>query len=286
LGQPLAPDLDTMTPEQIVHTMSFREQGYTSDKMPQYRDHTEAGQDGGEATSTEASNLSQEQSPDKLLTFNSCTLPQPNMEMFWENKHFADCKIVCEGGEEVLTHRLVLAAHNEHFYQLLSSTSSVDQDMEVILMPDHSREDVDNMVKQLYNFKVKNSAFLSDENLHEYRITDSITNADIKKNSGLNTFSNKSSKFTTSLFNTSMSSSECLLESNENPSHASSEGSDISGVTKLYDKRELLESLISKSGSELSPLYSCQVPGCLFSVRKSLLCIKGHILAEHWSTLS
>ena len=97
MGQPLAPDLDTMTPEQIVHTMSFREQGYTSDKMPQYRDHMEAGQDGGEATSTEASNLSQEQSPDKLLTFNSCTLPQPNMEMFWENKHFADCKIVCEG---------------------------------------------------------------------------------------------------------------------------------------------------------------------------------------------
>ena len=186
----------------------------------------------------------------------------------------------------MLTHRLVLAAHNEHFYQLLSSTSSVDQDMEVILMPDHSWEDVDNMVKQLYNFKVKNSAFLSDENLHEYRITDSITNADIKKNSGLNTFSNNSSKFTASLFNTSMSSSECLLESNENPSHASSEGSDISGVTKLYDKRELLESLISKSGSELSPLYSCQVPGCLFSVRKSLLCIKGHILAEHWSTLS
>ena len=96
-GHPLAPNLDTMTPEQFVHTMSFREQGYTSDKMPQYRDHTEASQDGGEAASTEASSLSPEQSHDKLLTFNSCTLPQPNMEMFWENKHFADCKIVCEG---------------------------------------------------------------------------------------------------------------------------------------------------------------------------------------------
>ena len=97
MGHPLAPNLDTMTPEQFVHTMSFREQGYTSDKMPQYRDHTEASQDGGEAASTEASNLSPEQSYDKLLTFNSCTLSQPNMEMFWENKHFADCKIVCEG---------------------------------------------------------------------------------------------------------------------------------------------------------------------------------------------
>ena len=187
----------------------------------------------------------------------------------------------------MLTHRLVLAAHNEYFYQLLTSTSSVDQDMEVILMPDHSREDVVNMVKQLYNFKVKNSAFLSDENLHEYRITDSITSADMKKNSGVNIFSKNSSKFTSSLSNTSMSSSEGLLESNENPCHASSEGSDrISGVTKLSDKRELLDSLISKSGGELSPLYSCQVPGCLFSVRKSLLCIKGHILAEHWSILS
>ena len=185
-----------------------------------------------------------------------------------------------------MTHRLVLAAHNEFFYQLLTSTSSVDQNMEVILMPDHSRDDVVNMVKQLYNFKVKNSAFLSDENLHEYRITDSITSADMKKNSGVNTFSKISSKFASSRSNTSMSSSEGLLESNENPSHASSEGSDISGVTKLSDKRELLDSLISKSGSELSPLYSCQVPGCLFSVRKSLLCIKGHILAEHWSILS
>ena len=106
------------------------------------------------------------------------------------------------GGEEVLTHRLVLAAHNEYFYQLLTSTSSVDQDMEVILMPDHSREDVVNMVKQLYNFKVKNSAFLSDENLHEYRITDLITSADMKKNSGVNIFSKNSSKFSSSLSNT------------------------------------------------------------------------------------
>ena len=61
------------------------------------------------------------------------------------------------GGEEVLTHRLVLAAHNEYLYQLLTSTASVDQDMEVILMPDHSREDVVNMVEQLYTFKVNDT---------------------------------------------------------------------------------------------------------------------------------
>ena len=82
-----------------MHTMTFREQGFTSDKMPQYRDHTEAmaSQDAGEAVTTEASALSPEPSSDKLLTFNPRTLSQPNLEMFWENKHFADCKIVCKG---------------------------------------------------------------------------------------------------------------------------------------------------------------------------------------------
>ena len=59
-----------------------------------------------------------------------------------------------------MTHRLVLAAHNEFFYQLLTSTASVDQDMEVILMPDYSREDVVNMVEQLYTFKVNESSSL------------------------------------------------------------------------------------------------------------------------------
>lgn len=204
LGQPLSPSLDTMTPEQFVHTMTFREQGFTSDKMPQYRDHTEASQDVGEAVTTEASALSSEQSSDKLLTFNPRALSQPNLEMFWENKHFADCKIVCKGesfnvcvilcifhicifnlqllisdsgGEEVLTHRLVLAAYNDYFYQLLSSTASQDQNMDVILMPDYNREDVSNMVQQLYNFKVElycvgseknNSSFNRSRTVHFY----------------------------------------------------------------------------------------------------------------------
>ena len=55
----------------------------------------------------------------------------------------------------MLTHRLVLAAHNAFFYQLLTSTASVDQDMAVIMMPDYSREDVVKMVGKLYNFKVR-----------------------------------------------------------------------------------------------------------------------------------
>ena len=84
-----------------------------------------------------------------------------------------------------------------------------------------------------------------------------------------------------------MTLSDCLLQLNEVPSQASKEEADVSGSgeTKFYCKRELMESLIEKSGSELNPTYSCQVPGCLFSVRKSLLCIKGHILAEHGSAV-
>ena len=53
-----------------------------------------------------------------------------------------------------MTHRLILAAHNEYFYQLLVNTAAADLDTAVILMPDHSSQDVVNMVQQLYNFKV------------------------------------------------------------------------------------------------------------------------------------
>jgi len=45
MGQPWVPNLETMTPEQYVHTLAFRDQGFSSDRMPQYRDHAEASQD-------------------------------------------------------------------------------------------------------------------------------------------------------------------------------------------------------------------------------------------------
>merc|ERR1719318_1500928 len=45
LGQPWVPNLETMTPEQYVHTLAFRDQGFSSDRMPQYKDHAEASQD-------------------------------------------------------------------------------------------------------------------------------------------------------------------------------------------------------------------------------------------------
>ena len=45
-----------------------------------------------------------------------------------------------------------------------------------------------------------------------------------------------------------------------------------------------VERFIRKSGG-LTPTYSCKVGPCQFSVKKSLMCIKGHILAEHWASL-
>lgn len=289
MGQPLPPSLDTMTPEQYVHTRVFREQGYSNHRMPQYRDHTEAAQ-----ATCQASGFSPETNTGNVLSSpTSYSQSHPNMDVFWENKHFADCKLVCKEGREVLTHRLVLAAHNAFFYQLLTSTASVDQDMAVIMMPDYSREDVVKMVGKLYNFKVKSSAFLLDENFHEYRITDADPTKKIKMRTRSCSFS-KDIPLLKTTSRISNRSSEYLFDSlnenrpsNENHNGASSEELDISEITKFGDKRELMESLILKSGaSELSPTYSCRVPGCLFSVKKSLLCIKGHILAEHWSNVS
>ena len=45
LGDPERPSLENMTPEQYVHTMAFRDQGFSSDRMPQYKDHVEANND-------------------------------------------------------------------------------------------------------------------------------------------------------------------------------------------------------------------------------------------------
>ena len=179
LGQPAVPSLDTMTPEQYVHTMAFRDQAFSADRMPQYKDHSEANQDNEEDNSFTEDSLikgpmeaelgkdllslrypsadhfiSREGSESQLKS--SQSLPkQPNMEDFWEKKTFSDCIILCKGGEVVRTHRLILAAHNEFFYQLLVNTS--DEETSVIMMPDHSFEEISAIVQQLYNFKVSSS---------------------------------------------------------------------------------------------------------------------------------
>ena len=179
LGQPAVPSLDTMTPEQYVHTMAFRDQAFSADRMPQYKDHSEANQDNEEENSFTEDSLikgpmeaehekdllsSRYPSADHFISRkgsesqlkSSQSLPkQPNMEDFWEKKTFSDCIILCKGGEVVRTHRLILAAHNEFFYQLLVNTS--DEETSVIMMPDHSFEEISAIVQQLYNFKVSSS---------------------------------------------------------------------------------------------------------------------------------
>ena len=176
LGQPVVPSIDTMTPEQFVHSTAFREQGFSADRMPQYKDHLEANQDNEEEVSftdeparagqtrigpesdkdlVSANFLSCDRFIKNEETQSSLSSPkQPNMEDFWEKKTFSDCQIICQGGRVIETHRLILAAHNDFFYQLL--VNSKDEDTSVIMMPDHSFEEISAIVQQLYNFKVKN----------------------------------------------------------------------------------------------------------------------------------
>ena len=167
LGQPLPPTLETMTPEQYVHTLAFTEHGFTADRMPQYRDHVEANNDVTEEDNIAEDTTNSSNGTDVTVipsSINNSSPSQPNMEDFWENKQFADCKIICKDGVEILTHRLVLAAHNEYLYQLLVSCSAGDLDTAdpaVIMMPDHSSHDIVNMLQQLYNFKVSWKSYIN-----------------------------------------------------------------------------------------------------------------------------
>merc|ERR1711874_342131 len=105
---------------------------------------------------------------------------QPNMEDFWEKKTFSDCQIICQGGRVIETHRLILAAHNDFFYQLL--VNSNDEDTSVIMMPDHSFEEISAIVQQLYNFKVKETAFIFNEEQNELKTSgNSINNFKLEK---------------------------------------------------------------------------------------------------------
>merc|ERR1719402_762628 len=165
LGQPWVPNLETMTPEQYVHTLAFRDQGFSSDRMPQYKDHAEATQDNddefgivedgqesmsgfaddgqellaGQVQDSRDSFDTNEESVDSLqstlkpavepkpdtetkpvrtVSSHQTNHQQPNIKTFWTSKTFSDVKIICKGGE-VVTHRLILAAKNPLFYQVL-----------------------------------------------------------------------------------------------------------------------------------------------------------------------
>jgi len=303
LGHPMIPSLDTMTAEQYVHTMAFRDQAFSADRMPQYKDHSEANQDNEEEFSFTDDSITKTQiesehckdlsvhfsSPDHFITnegseahiqSSQSSAKQPNMEDFWEKKTFSDCKILCQGGRVIETHRLILAAHNDFFYQLLVNTG--DSDTSVIIMPDHSFEEISAIVEQLYNFKVKETAFIFKEEQNELKTSENSTNnCKLEKK--------KSAKVTLDPFQLSTSAKrkrhleteKTCKESPENNIETQS-NSDLSTEDCPINP---VERFIMKTGGILSPTYSCKVSGCKFSVKKSLLCIKGHILAEHWASL-
>ena len=83
--------------------MAFRDQGFTSDRMPQYKDHVEANNDNHDVIDAHEedviSNVTDE-STNNSFTENEIKYSspsQPNMEDYWQNKVFADCKIICKG---------------------------------------------------------------------------------------------------------------------------------------------------------------------------------------------
>eukprot|EP00092_Neocalanus_flemingeri_P044100 GFUD01048775.1.p1 GENE.GFUD01048775.1~~GFUD01048775.1.p1 ORF type:complete len:752 (-),score=182.43 GFUD01048775.1:65-1999(-) len=314
LGQPWVPNLETMTPEQYVHTLAFRDQGFSSDRMPQYKDHAEASQDNddefgivedgqdsmtgygedgqeflagqvqdsrdsfdaGDESAEAPSKLASEPAaaPEPVKTSQSLPVgQQPNIKMFWDNKTFSDVKIICNGGE-VVAHRLILAAKHPLFYQVLIDCA--DDDYSVIMMPDHSFADVSDMVEDYYNFKTTENAFnVNDKGSNDH--VDMKNTPSPSKVAKLQLPKKMDEKLKLSPFQFPSYVDVDKIEAPDDEEKVS--------TLPTIANSDTLDRLILKAGSVLCPTYSCKVPGCLFSVQRSLLCIKGHILTEHWGKL-
>merc|ERR1711892_676962 len=316
LGQPWVPNLETMTPEQYVHTLAFRDQGFSSDRMPQYKDHAEASQDNDDEfgivedgqdsitgyddgqeflagqvqdsrdsfdateesveTSKVANHPASEPTvrPEPVIPSQKLNHQQPNIKIFWDNKKFSDVKIICDGGE-VIAHRLILAAKSTLFYQVL--IDSADEEFSVILMPDHSFADVSAMVQDYYDFKTTENAFNIDDKVTTDQDDDGIkTSSNTSKMPKLQFPKKMEEKPKLPAFQ-----SPTCVDITEPPDDDAEEMSALPTAANT----DTLDSLILRAGSVLCPTYSCKVPGCQFSVQRSLLCIKGHILTEHWGSL-
>jgi len=321
LGQPWVPNLETMTPEQYVHTLAFRDQGFSSDRMPQYRDHAEASQDlddefgmaeegqdniggfnddsqellAGPVHHTRDSSETVDDSVEVVKKYakETETLPEappleaekpkpsphPNMKVFWDSKTFADVKIICDGGV-VTAHKLILAASNAFFHQVL--VDCVDEDFSIIVMPDHSFDDVSAMIQGFYDFKVSRNLFpFNSEKLVSNQNDDSGNEVDHAcpkpcKVTKMNSVAEPANFSTNILPEDQFSDSAGSLT--DDPGEVSEHRTTTAGS-------DTLDRLIQKEGSPLCPTYSCKIPGCKFSVQNSLMCIKGHILTEHWGNL-
>jgi len=320
LGQPWVPNLETMTPEQYVHTLAFRDQGFSSDRMPQYRDHAEAsqdvdddfgmGEDGQDSIgfngddedllagtvqdsreSLETVDNSHSVAPDQdkkdaeqkdpeapaPVLQESKPSPHPNMKVYWESKTFADVKIVCDGGV-ITAHRLVLAARNTFFYQILLDCA--DEDFSVIMMPDHSFDDISAMVQGFYDFKASTNTFAFNKTVltqnDEIDINVNQVSPRPHKIAKLLSIPEKTN-LTPNMSQKSLFSSSVAETTTDDPGEVSQH--------RTAAGNDTLDRLILKEGSTICPTYSCKIPGCKFSVQNSLMCIKGHILTEHWGNL-
>ena len=137
---------------------------------------------------------------------------------------------------------------------------------------------------------MNNTAFLFDEKLHEYRITDTAPSLGMNKKIRLEKsvkVESRETKFLKSL-NQFTSNTSLEMENMEKHEISDQDNAAINGddpeafdTATSSDNTEFVESLILKTGTNASPLFWCQYTGCNFSVKKSLLCMKGHILAEH-----
>ena len=147
---------------------------------------------------------------------------------------------------------------------------------------------------------MNNTAFLFDEKLHEYRITDTAPSPGLSKKirleKSVKVVSRESSKFLKSLKDYTSNTSLVLenTEKNEtldqdynvNEEQATEDDPDPMDTNASNYNNEFVDRLILKTGTNASPLFWCQFAGCNFSVKKSLLCMKGHILAEHLNQCS
>ena len=207
--------------------------------------------------------------------------PHPNMEVFWETKTFADVKIICGGGV-VTAHRLILAAKNDLFYQVLIDCS--DEEFSVILMPDHSVQDVTDMIKGFYDFKTSTNAFPF--NSDKVEVKDDPEDETEQNDDLSHPLPNKLAKMHNILQRTNEKKPfspfpGSVVDISEDHDAGGGEVSNL----RTSANNNTLDRLIMKGGSSLCPTYSCKVPGCQFSVQSSLMCIKGHILTEHWGNL-
>ena len=142
---------------------------------------------------------------------------------------------------------------------------------------------------------MKETAFIFNDEINEFKTFENSTNNNncnsvkkiVRKVEGSHHTSLPPTSSSSSFSSFSPSKRKKLEETCPEENFESESNSDLSPEDSCSTPTTNLsvERFIRKTGGLLNPTYSCRVGGCQFSVKKSLLCIKGHILAEHWPSL-